>query len=259
MRVALFLLVLLLSGCGTVSPAPSSDAAGVTARLADTPSAAVAAPPRSSEPTSTLAAVSVAGAAVSAPTQPAQTVAQSPRAPQPAAAAGAPTRTMWIANTGGVGVYVRATPNRADRLRAYADGTSLQVLPDEVDGDGEHWLHVRTQDGLEGYVPAMYVSDHQPAGETAAVRSNAVPTTIRPPQVQPDARPPTPTPVIPHPLVPLGIPPEVTATATARTAPRTTRIAPIIPLQPAATPTAQKAPTPVVPRQPLPTPTRKAP
>jgi Bacterial SH3 domain len=64
--------------------------------------------------------------------------------------------TVYVGNTDGEGVYVRKTPVMADRVRAYPDGTQLTIIGDEVDGDGQHWQHVRTPDGLEGYVPSIY-------------------------------------------------------------------------------------------------------
>ncbi len=70
--------------------------------------------------------------------------------------------TVWVGNTDGQGVFVRKTPVMADRVRAYPDGTALTVVGDDVDGDGQHWKHVKTPDGLEGYVPSIYTVDAQP-------------------------------------------------------------------------------------------------
>jgi Bacterial SH3 domain len=69
---------------------------------------------------------------------------------------------VYVGNTDGEGVYVRNTPVMADRNKAYPDGTELTIIGDDVDGDGQHWKHVRTPDGLEGYVPAMYTTDAPP-------------------------------------------------------------------------------------------------
>jgi hypothetical protein len=69
---------------------------------------------------------------------------------------------VYVGNTDGEGVYVRNTPVMSDRVRAYSDGTALTIIGDDVDGDGQHWKHVRTPDGLEGYVPAMYTTTTQP-------------------------------------------------------------------------------------------------
>jgi|SRR5579859_4111593 len=74
----------------------------------------------------------------------------------------APTNTVWVGNTDGQGVFVRKTPVMADRVRAYPDGTALTIAGDDVDGDGQHWKHVKTPDGLEGYVPSIYTVDVQP-------------------------------------------------------------------------------------------------
>jgi hypothetical protein len=74
----------------------------------------------------------------------------------------ASTNTVWVGNTDGQGVFVRNTPVMADRVRAYPDGTPLTIVGDDVDGDGQHWKHVKTPDGLEGYVPSIYTVDAQP-------------------------------------------------------------------------------------------------
>lgn len=66
---------------------------------------------------------------------------------------------MYVGNTDGEGVFIRNTPVMADRNTAYPDGTALTIIGDDVDGDGQHWKHVRAPDGTEGYVPAMYTTD----------------------------------------------------------------------------------------------------
>jgi hypothetical protein len=74
----------------------------------------------------------------------------------------ASANTVWVGNTDGQGVFVRKTPVMADRVRAFPDATPLTVVGDDVDGDGQHWKHVKTPDGLEGYVPSIYTVDAQP-------------------------------------------------------------------------------------------------
>jgi hypothetical protein len=69
---------------------------------------------------------------------------------------------VWVGNTDREGVYIRKTPVMADKLQAYPDGTELTIIGDDVDGDGQHWKNVRTPDGLEGYVPAIYTTDAPP-------------------------------------------------------------------------------------------------
>src|SRR5207253_193831 len=66
--------------------------------------------------------------------------------PSPSAASVAPISTatpdsstmaaqVQVANTQGQGVYIRNTPNLADRLRAYPEGTQLTIVGPDVDGD----------------------------------------------------------------------------------------------------------------------------
>src|SRR3954452_11497500 len=132
-------VALLLTGCGFgASPAPTPTAA---------PAAAAA-------PTS---APTVAKPAASPIASPSPSVAASPTAAQ-----ARDVTTVYVGNTDGDGVYIRKTPVMSDRLRAYPDGTALAVIGDEVDGDGQHWRHVRTPDGLEGFVPATYTVETQP-------------------------------------------------------------------------------------------------
>jgi hypothetical protein len=92
-------------------------------------------------------------------------VASPSAAPRPTATTAvvvAKTDTVWVGNTDGQGVFVRKTPVMADRLKAYPDGTPLTIAGDDVDGDGQHWKHVKTPDGLDGYVPSIYTVDAQP-------------------------------------------------------------------------------------------------
>jgi hypothetical protein len=134
--LAATLCALALAACGgqtaaapTVEPTrPPPTTAPTVAR---SPAAAVASPSPSPQPTAT---------------------------PEPAEAAD----TVWVGNTDGIGVYVRKTPVIADRVRAYPDRTPLTIVGEDVDGDGQHWKHVRTPDGLEGYVPAIYTVESPP-------------------------------------------------------------------------------------------------
>jgi hypothetical protein len=71
---------------------------------------------------------------------------------------------VYVGNTDGEGVFIRKTPSMDDKVRAYSDGTALTVIGDDVDGDGQHWKHVRTPDGLEGYVPSQYTVATPPTG-----------------------------------------------------------------------------------------------
>jgi hypothetical protein len=96
-----------------------------------------------------------------------RTPAPATATPAPATATPAPEPTstlveVWVGNTGGSGVYVRNTASVVDRIRAYPDGTRLTIIGADVPGDGQQWKHVRTPDGLEGYVPSIYATDAAP-------------------------------------------------------------------------------------------------
>lgn len=90
-------------------------------------------------------------------------------APQPAPAAPiqsvpatndeSPTEPVrfQVANTGGVGVYIRRTPVLSDHIRAWAEGAVMeQVGPDAI-GEGIRFVNVRDPDGNIGWVPAAYL------------------------------------------------------------------------------------------------------
>jgi hypothetical protein len=74
-------------------------------------------------------------------------------------AAASPTAAthLMVGNTAGQGVFLRRTPVLSDRMKAYADGTQLQVIGPDVDSAGVHWRHVGAPDGAQGYVPSGYV------------------------------------------------------------------------------------------------------
>jgi hypothetical protein len=62
-----------------------------------------------------------------------------------------------VANTGGVGVYIRHTPLLSDHIRAWAEGAVMeQVGPDAV-GEGIRFVNVRDPDGNIGWIPAAYL------------------------------------------------------------------------------------------------------
>src|SRR5215471_15056451 len=135
--LALLSLAVLTACGGGTSAAPTAESAG-----GPTSAPAVAKPSPGASPSPSPVAA-----------------AASPTAAGSAAAATAPAKpsnTVYVGNTDGEGVYLRKTPVMSDRLQAYADGTALTIIGDEVDGDGQHWVHVRTPDGQEGYVPSMY-------------------------------------------------------------------------------------------------------
>ena len=119
--------------------------------------------PGASPPTPTVAAPApaptVAATATRATAPPTATPAPKPtNTPEAQASA----ETVWVGNTDGEGVYIRKTPVMADRIQPYPDGTPLTIIGDDVDGDGQHWRNVRTPDGVEGYVPSIYLLDAPP-------------------------------------------------------------------------------------------------
>ena len=81
-------------------------------------------------------------------------------APPPTAAATATPekpKLMAVANTDGIGVYLRRTPKLDDRLRPWVEGTRFEALGSPVDGDGVKWLKVRGPDGVEGFIPTQFL------------------------------------------------------------------------------------------------------
>jgi len=121
--------------------------------------------PTAVAPTSAPASAVPATSAPPSPTRP-QAAATAPPVPaaKPAAtdAPAASATTVYVGNTDGEGVYIRKTPVMADRAKAYPDGTALTVVGDDVDGDDHHWKHIKTPDGLEGYVPSIYTVETRP-------------------------------------------------------------------------------------------------
>jgi hypothetical protein len=128
--------MVLLTACGIGGSAPPPPT-----------SAPAVSPAPSVQPTATRAASPAPATAAPKPTD----------TPQPAS-----SQTVWVGNTDGEGVYVRNTPAMSDRARAYADGTPLTIIGEDLEGDGQQWKHVRTPDGLEGFVPSMYTVDTPP-------------------------------------------------------------------------------------------------
>lgn len=83
-------------------------------------------------------------------------------------------RSVYVANTGGEGVYLRRTPRLEDRMFAFPEGTKLEVTGDTLTVDGLTWVPVVAPGGLSGYVPAQWVSSQAP--EQQAFHSPTPPT-----------------------------------------------------------------------------------
>lgn len=74
--------------------------------------------------------------------------------PAPSPTAVPASRRGVIGNTGGAGVVLRNSANDADRSGSgLMDGAGVQLL----EYAGSDWVHVRTDKGQEGWVPARYV------------------------------------------------------------------------------------------------------
>jgi hypothetical protein len=97
------------------------------------------------------------GTPTAVPPAPTPNVAKQAPAAAPPTQASPTVRTAKIGNTGGDGVFLRATPKMSDHLSAYVDNTPLKVLGDQADGDGQHWLKVQMPNGQTGWLPEKYV------------------------------------------------------------------------------------------------------
>jgi len=63
-----------------------------------------------------------------------------------------------VANTGGIGAVLRASPPSGKQVAALRDGTLLQVIERQTLPDGSEWLHVTTPDGTQGWVYSKLVA-----------------------------------------------------------------------------------------------------
>ncbi len=84
--------------------------------------------------------------------------AQPANAPTSAAGSATPTSgsrdVAHVANTGGQGVVLRASPREDDRTpRGFMDGDAVIVL----ERSGSDWARVRGDNGQEGWVPTSYL------------------------------------------------------------------------------------------------------
>ena len=81
-------------------------------------------------------------------------------APTPSAVSAGQKATTWavVSGTSGLGVYLRSAPRVADPLTAWPDGTRLDVVGPDAQGDGLTWKQVRDPCGQLGWVPARYAA-----------------------------------------------------------------------------------------------------
>ena len=59
-------------------------------------------------------------------------------------------------------MFLRNSPHDGDRAEVLAENTPLMVTGELVEGDGQKWLPVRTQDNKEGYVPQPFTTTTDP-------------------------------------------------------------------------------------------------
>ncbi|GEM_PF-7090097 len=62
-----------------------------------------------------------------------------------------------VANTGGIGTYLRRTPKLTDRLRAWPDKTIMLIVGQDTTADDITWKNVRDPAGNVGWVPSPYL------------------------------------------------------------------------------------------------------
>ena len=174
-----FALALFLAACdlpfGIGSPAePPTPTAPPVLPTAVVPT--VAPPP--AIPTVALLPISTPVAAPAAATPPAVPPALSPTG-----------EVVYVGNTGGLGVYVRTTTRPEDRVKVYADNTSLAIVGPDVVADGVTWRHVRAPDGVVGYVPVDYTVAAPVATATPAPSAPTPAPAPATPQPQPQPQP----------------------------------------------------------------------
>jgi hypothetical protein len=114
-----------------------------------------------------IASASAPAAPVSpspAPTRPSPPPSPPPPSPPPASpTAESGPLIVWVTNTDGGGVFLRNSPVDGDRTSTVlADNTPLTVTGELIEGDGENWYPVTTDDGSTGYVPGQYTTMTDP-------------------------------------------------------------------------------------------------
>ena len=199
--LVVFSLALFLAACDLgigpgAEPTATTPAAPPPTRAAPAPTstqpppvAAATAPPTavvtvvSSFPTSTRISSSAVATAVARAKAAATGTALARAGAAPPTTPVTTADVVYVGNTGGLGVFLRRTPQAADRLKAYPDNTRLVVIGPDVGAEGRTWRHVRAPDGVEGYVPAQYTSGQpvptvtpRPTPPTAAATPTPAPT-----------------------------------------------------------------------------------
>jgi len=158
----------------TPSPMATPSPAQTTAPTA-TPTA-TAAP----APTDTPIQVRTATPTATPPPQPSPTATPQPQ-PSPTPTIPVPAVTLFVGNTGGDGVYIRRTPAMADKIKAWPDGTPMQIVGPDIQAEGRTWKNVRDPDGNVGWVPAEYLGSPAPAPAPVVPAPPSQPPAPQPP------------------------------------------------------------------------------
>jgi hypothetical protein len=130
----LLLAIALLTGCDSLSPVPSTL----------TPTPAVVVDAVSPTPVLTIPP---------SPT-PITTVLPPTVAPSPTPT---PTAQVLVVSADGDGVFIRIVPEKTDRYKAWADGTTMVVVGADRTVNGRLWKNVRDPDGNVGWIPDQYL------------------------------------------------------------------------------------------------------
>ncbi len=69
--------------------------------------------------------------------------------------------TVVVANTGGIGGVLRDQPGVGKQVAALREGQRLTVI-ERTQVNGTEWLHVRTDNGLDGWISSRVVASATP-------------------------------------------------------------------------------------------------
>jgi len=147
---------------GTAQAAVASNVAAAPAGQVDAPPTVdvpafpAAIPTSTSQPTSTPNPTATVTPLPTLESGPTETPKPTPAVPQVATVTG---MRVQVGLTDGTGVNLRARPRTdAESLGVLADGTQLDVVGEDVQGEGRTWRNVRTARGVTGWVAAQYLS-----------------------------------------------------------------------------------------------------
>jgi len=82
--------------------------------------------------------------------------------PVPSARRAAAPDQLVVAGTDGQGVFLRKSPVAGEKLRAWSDGTRLDLLGPDIEQEGLRWTPVRDPCGVSGWVPMRYAAPTAP-------------------------------------------------------------------------------------------------